>query len=457
MSIEPNQLQTHDAQVSIENNEVAVTTPEDSAVADAPIDQGGSPAPRQSEEPREDKPQPWQDDRRKEIFARAREKRLTEVTDYNDDPNGAALNYGAESDKNELGDLERQALDQQQRHLNSTYGQEPAQQQAQQPTPAAKKPLNGLAPELLNTPIPIKIDGQISEVPLEELLRSYQIEKATDRRLAQLAEAKSLLANTNREIQRGGQPPAEYGSASEQDFDQNPADAPLAGQHGNTSQPPQDIAKLVEEIQLGSPEVAAQALQRFVTSVAASQERPAPVDPMSEFDALQDRQSIRAVQNFMEANPQIGTNPAIQFEATREIHRGMAEDLINAGYTVEDLSQIAPDTKALSALHKKARIANMPGVRPVDQLLAAGYQAAVGNLRGALMPSQPQQAAQQQKPQNPAVSLANRQERKDRLQNQPAARRLSPGFSSGQAQARSVDQARADAVANMRKLRGQPV
>jgi hypothetical protein len=453
MSTEQNQLQTHNAQIAAENAEADFVTPEDRAVADVSLDQSGGDAPRQPEETGEEKPQHWQDDKRKEIFARAREKRLTEVTDYNDDPNGAALNYGAETDKNELGDLERQALDQQQRHMNGNYGQNAAPQQQQQAP--AKKPLNGLSPDLLAAPIPVKVNGETFEVPLEELVRSYQIEKATNKRLAQLAEAKSLLADT-REIQRGGVPPAEYGSASEQDSGQTYADTPLDGARGDTSQPPQDVAQLVEKIQLGSTEEAAQALQRFVTSVAASQERPAPVDPMSEFDALQDRQSIRAVQSFMEANPQIGTNPAIQYEATREIHRGMAEDLIAAGYTVDDLAQVAPDKDALTALHKKARIANVPGVRSVDKLLAAGYQAAVSNLRGLVAPSQQPKPNAQQQPQNPAANLAARQERKDRLQNQPAARRLSPGFSTGQAQTRSVDQSRADAVANMRKLRGQP-
>lgn len=460
MATEQNQLQTHDAaEKAFEAEQAFSPTPEDGAGTDAPVGQTGGDAPRGQDQSGEDKPdssQHWQDDRRKEIFARAREKRLSEVADYSNDPNDPALAYGANTDKSELGDLERQALDQQKRHLEQNYGQQQSGQQpapARQDQPSQRKPLNGLDPQFLDQRLPIKVDGQVLEVSMEDLIRNYQIEQAAQRRLET---ARAVLAQSH-QIPRGpagqtSQPAAGYEGPSEQDGGQY-ADQSNDDGNGNTSQPPLDMAQLVEKIQLGSPEEAAAALQSFVQSSAP---RQAAADPLSEFDALQDKQSTQAVMSFVDANPQIGLNPAIQHDAIRHIHVGMAEDLKAAGFSDEELYLHCPTPQALSAFHKRARIANVKGIRPVDQLVASGFKAAVDNLRGAIggVPGSVQPQVQQKQPQNPAASLADRQERKNRLQNQPAARRLSPGFSQTEGQARSVEQSRADAFTKMRKARG---
>lgn len=439
METAANQLRTPDLPIE-------PTTSEEGG-NNTPAYQPAPPAPQGQQQDDEQRAEPvqWRDTKREEIFARAKEKRAVETQPFSGDPNDPAALYGANADQGEMGELEQEALRRRQEHFTQIAGQQPQQpQQGQQP---ARKPLNGLDPELLSRPVPIIVDGQQIEVPFEELVRNYQIDQAATKRLEQ---AKQLLAQTQ-EFQRVNQPqpgiPAGYEEPTEQESSTNAQDD-LEDASRYTGRKPANVKDLVEKIQLGTPEEAATALEEFVSS---AMNRSAPVDETTRvLSALEDANAKQAITAFAEQNPQIATNPILQQEATKEIHRNMALDLINAGYTVEQLRKVAPSPEDLTQLHKQARINRVRGVRSVLDLVTAGYHGALTNLRQLVDTTAPRSTP------NQAQSMQQRQQRKESLQPQPVARRLSTG-TPATSPARSQEQSRAAAVARMRQARGQPV
>jgi hypothetical protein len=401
------------------------------------------PAPRSNQDNGEERaePQPWKDDKRNEIFSRAREKRLEETQPFSGDPNDPAALYGSEADQSDLGELEKEALRRRQEHLGQVA------QPGQQPQQGQTKPLNGIDPQFLAQGVPIIVDGQQREVPIEELVRNYQIDQAATKRLEQ---AKALLAQTQ-EFQRYQQPQPGYDNTG---YDEPSGQDDSAGYRDNeqgadyTGRSPVNVKDLVEKIQLGTPDEAAQALEEFVSS--AVNRAPAVDETTRVLTALEDHNAKQAVLSFAEKNPQIATNPTVQAEATRQIHRAMAEDLLRAGYSMDQLRQAAPSPESLTQLHKQARVQGLRGVRQVSELVSAGYQGALQNLRSIVEQTAPQNAQPNQAP-----GMQQRQQRKESLQPQPVARRLSPSMSASQP-AKTQDQSRFTAVQKMRQARGQP-
>lgn len=424
---EQNQLPTPDAP----DYDARTTTHDDGGSAPQSFDPPAPEprAPQESEERAE--PVQWKDEKRGEIFARAREKRAAETTPFSGDPNDPDAVYGSNVNQDDLGELELAALQRRREHLAELGGQQP------------RKPLNGLDPEFLAKPVPVIIDGQQYEVPMEDLVRDFQINRAADKRLEM---AKALLQQSQ-EFQRTRPQPgldAESETSGQDDStdDQDDFDREL----GHTSRRPANVKDLVEKIQLGTPDEAAEALEDFISSAV---NREAPVDETTRVQtALEDINAKQAVVAFAQANPQLANNPVLQQEATKVIHRNMAEDLLRAGYTMDELRQAAPSPQALTQLHKQARIANLKGVRRVSDLIAAGYQGAIQNLRTLVEQTAPSIMPHQ------APSMAQRQQRKEGLQPQPVARRLSPQLNASQAP-RTQDQSRAAAFARIRQSRGQ--
>jgi hypothetical protein len=442
METAANQLRTPDLPVdgpTYEDGNIPSPAPEAPSAAQ-PTQQ-----PRQDEGEDRAEPQQWKDEKRGDIFARAREKRQAETQPFSGDPNDPAALYGTDADQSDMGELEKEALRRRQEHLGQIAQPQPGQHPQQQGQP---KPLNGLDPQFLAQGVPIIVDGQQREVPIEELVRNYQIDQAAQRRLEQ---AKALLAQTQ-EFQRLQQPQpgyqqgAEYGEPSGQDDSANDQDD--LADYGNTSRKGSNVKDLVEKIQLGTPEEAAEALEEFVSSAV---NRPAPVDETTRvLTALEDHNATQTVRSFAERNPQV-QHPVVQAELTRQIHRGMAEDLLRAGYSLDQLQQMAPSKESLTQLHKQARISGLRGIRQVSELMDAGYQGAMNSLRSLVgAPAQGTAAP------NQAQGMQQRMQRKEGLQPQPTARRLSPSMPAA-AQQKTQDQSRFSAVQKMRQARGQPI
>lgn len=381
---------------------------------------------------RADPPQ-WKDDKRSEIFNRARERRLQTTEPFSGDPNDPDALYGSQTDQSDLGELEQEALRRRQEHLQGFTNQ------AGQP----RKSLNGLDPQFLSQTVPIVVDGQQREVSMEDLVRNFQIDQAAQRRLEQ---AKALLQQTQQFQQMQAQPArgAEYDEPTGQD--DSDSDAGDYDDDGYTSRRPANAQELVEKIQLGTPEEATQALEDFISQAV---NREAPVDETTRvLTALEDANSRQAVLQFAQTNPQI-QHPVVQAETTREVQRHMALDLIKAGYTVDQLRELAPSAQHLTNLHKMARVNRMQGVRSVTELMNAGYHGALSNLQQLVGQTAPQQGQYQ------GASMQQRQQRKDSLQSQPVARRLSPSLNAP-SQQRTLEQSRAAAVSRIRQSRGQP-
>jgi hypothetical protein len=428
--------------MEFEQNQLPTSKPVDIPAEQPTFDDGGQnapmptpappPAAQQQEEDPDRESAVWKDDKRAAIFARAKESRAQDAEPFSGDPNDPAARYGTDVDTSDMGDLEIEALRRRQEFL--------AEQGQQQ----APKPLNGMDPALLSQAVRVKVDGEEHEVSIEELTRNYQIGLAADKRLEQ---AKALLQATQ-QFQRNQPQPGQYAEYSEPQEQDDAARHPDdVHDHGHTSRRKTDFKDLVEKIQLGTPDEALEALDTFVSAAVNKQ---APVDETTRvLTALEDHNSTQAVRAFGEKNPQLVNNPALQAEATQHIYRGMAEDLLRAGYTVDQLREVAPDPRSLTQLHKEARISRLKGVRPVSDLLSAGYQGAINNLRSIFDQAAPAVAP------NQAPTLSQRQQRKESLQPQPAARRLSPGLTAP-SQSRSIDQSRQAAVQRMRQSRGQP-
>lgn len=398
----------------------------------------------QGESEQKAEPQQWKDEKRGEIFSRAREKRLAETEPFSGDPNDPDALYGSTTDQSDLGELEREALRRRQEHMG-----EIAQPPEGQPQGQPHKPLNGLAPELLSQRVPVIVDGQQYEVTVEDALREFQINRAADKRLEQ---AKAILQQTQ-QFQRHQQPQPSFDDAG---YNEPSAQDDAAGNtddygddRGDTSRSrTTNVKELVEKIQLGTPDEAAAALEEFVSSAV---NRPAPVDETTRvLTALEDHNAKQAVLAFAEQNPHLASNDTLRSEATKQIYKNMAIDLVRAGYSMEQLHELAPGPQELTQLHKQARISRLRGVRPVSELISAGYQGALEELRSLVTQAAPSAAPHQ------AQTMAQRQQRKESLQPQPAARRLSPGMTAP-SQTRTQDHSRAAAVAKMRQARGQPV
>jgi hypothetical protein len=376
-------------------------------------------------------PQQWKDDKRSEIFERARERRMQETEPFSGDPNDPDALYGSNTDQSDLGELEQEALRRRQEATSQITGQQP------------RKPLNGLDPQFLATRAPVIIDGQQHEITVEEALREYQINRAADKRLEQ---ANALLAQTKQFRQTHATPAANDGNDEPTGQDDSTFDQGYDEDRGHTTRRPGNAKELVEKIQLGTPDEAQQALEDFISQAV---NRDAPVDDTTRvLTALEDANSKQAILQFAQENPQVN-NPVVQMETTREIQRNMALDLMKAGYTIEQLRELAPSEKHLTNLHKQARIQRLNGVRSVPDLMAAGYQGAMNNLRQLVGSPTPQQE------QNPAPSMQQRQQRKEALQQQPVARRLSPSLAAP-SQQRTQEQSRSAAVSRIRQSRGQP-
>lgn len=429
---EQNQLQTLDLPADPPTND-------DGGQAQQSYEPPSQPSSAPSDDESKAEPVQWKDNKRDEIFARAREKRAAETTPFSGDPNDPDAVYGAVANQDEMGELELAALQRRRDHLAELGGQQPGQQ------PPPRKSLNGLDPEFLAKPVPVKIDGQLYEVPMEDLVRDFQINRAADKRLEM---AKALLQQSQ-EFQRTRPQPGQdaENETSGQDDSRDGQDN-FDHELGPTSRRPANVKDLVEKIQLGTPDEAAEALEDFISSAV---NRDTPVDEATRVQiALEDINAKQAVTAFAQANPQIANNPMLQQEATKVIHRNMAEDLLRAGYSMDDLRQLAPSPQHLTQLHKQARIEGVKGVRRVSELIDAGYQGAINNLRMLV-----EQTTASSPPQHRAVSMEQRQQRKEGLQPQPVARRLSPSLNAAQAP-RTQDQSRAAAVARIKQSRGQP-
>jgi len=435
--------------VPVEQNQP--TTPNNPPPADIPadavtIDDGAgeiiapaqaTPAAQQDEAPEKIEMRFAPDDRRAAIYASASAKRKAETQAFSGDMNDPDLLFGVDADTSTMSPLMREAHDKRMENLRNLAGQ-PEQPAQQRPAADVRPPLNGIAPERLAEMVPVIVDGREMLVPVSDTIRSYQTQAAADARLAQ---AKAILDQA-RSYQQQQQPPAQTEFRQEAFSDRSNAHT--------SRQLPENAAELVEKIQMGSPDEAIAALQQLADS--ASRRESGLDDTTRVLSVLEDQKAREAVESFAQANPDLVTDQLFQTVTASFIEQEQLRDLHAAGYTVDQVKNALTRPNGLAELHKYARAQRFTGVRSVDKLLTSAHQQAVQWRGGA--------PAQQQTNRQPGVpahtSPATREQRKEMLQSQPLARRMSPQAASAQPQPRSQEASRQAGFDQIRAARGLP-
>lgn len=441
MANEHNQLPTPDMEPSS-------PTIEDGSSYEAQNDTPPAAAPQAEAPPAEQQaPQKYHDEKRAALHARAREARAATTTEFSGDPNDPNARYG-NADQSDLGDLERQAAERfrqnQQQEVQNVTGQQP-QNAAPPATSYNDAPdLDSLDPDSLNKRYKIKVDGQVKDVSLEQLLRNAQKYDAADNKFA----TAQRLVELAKETMRQAATPAPAASPDQRGG--NPFDGP---DDGNTSQQQSQInaEELANKIQIGSPAEVIEALGQLVQHMQAPQQSP-NMDPEQILTTLEDHNASQELNAFAAKNREVA-HPAMQSLMAEHIHTIMATDLLNAGVPREWLQQNVRNANDLTRIHKMARINRAPGVRSTGQVLDLALQAAKQQAASWLGQRPAQQPAS--RPQNqPAPTMQQRQDRKAALTQQPAQRRA---VAPQPSQQRSEQQTRHSAFADMRRSRGQSV
>jgi len=398
------------------------------------------------------KPEDWKDEKRNAIFARNKKSRAEQMQDFSGDPNDPDARYG-KVDQSDLGDLEREALERRKQYQREQFGQQdeppqqPQQPQQQTAAPASANPaldLNSLPPELRNMEFNLRIDGRNEPITLDSLLRDAQISRATSKRYDLV---KQMLAQVQ-EMHRLAQPAAGAPEArGQQPRGDNPFDGPDGGDTSHQQNRP-DVKALVEKIQLGSVDEAAEALTTFLENSQRSQ--PQVDDTTRVLSVLEDRNAEEAIVKFAEKHPEIA-DPDLQSLMTRNLILIQGNDLENAGYDQEWLRQNIRSVDELKQFHKMLRARRVPGIRSTGECLEIALNAAKQKASAwAGTPAAPAPAPRQQG--TPPSGMAARLERKAALPAQPAQRRAAPPPAN---QNKTVEQSRSRAVAEMQKRRGQ--
>ena len=384
-----------------------------------------------------------QDDRRAAIYANASAKRKAEMQAFSGDMNDPDLLFGVDADTSTMSPLMREAHDKRMENLRNPAGQPGEQEQPAQQRPATdvRPPLNGIDPAKLQEMVPVIVDGREMLVPVSDTIRSYQTQAAADARLAQ---AKAILEQARNIQQQAAQPPQQ--TEFRQEAHSERSNAPTSRQL------PDNAAELAEKIQMGSPEEVIAALQQLTDS--ASRRESGLDDTTRVLSVLEDQKARETVDMFAQANPELTTDPLFQTITASFIEQEQLRDLHAAGYTVDQVKTALAKPNGLAELHRYARAQRFPGVRGVDKLLTAAHQQAVQWRTGA--PAQQQTTRQIAAPAH--TSPATREQRKEMLQSQPLARRMSPQATAAQQQPRSQEasrQAGFDQIRAARKLPAQ--
>lgn len=395
-------------------------------------------------------PQQWKDEAREAIARKAKETRSAKYKPYGGDPNETNVNYG---EQEELSDLERQALDQQRRHqqgeTEAATGQRQPQQR-QQPSAEDEAPVPGieeLDPIYAKQKVKIKIDGRETFITVEEAMRHVQMHGAADKRF----ETARRMVQQAHELIEHVAPEARSPQGQQPQRRDNPFD-----QQGDTSpaMSDEDRAALIEKIQLGSPQEALEAFDKM--AAAMSQKTQPQEDAYRVLSVLEDRNSIEALNAFAAKHPEVA-DPDLQILVSRNMGQVMATDLLNAGYSEDWLRANVHGPEQLKDLHRRARIDRLPGVRSTSEVLEIAFaktrEKATSWTGTQARPSTPGQQTQQRTTGAPARPMPNRADRKAALPAQPpqrgASRQPLP------TQQVTIEQSRSDAVARMRKARGQ--
>lgn len=213
-----------------------------------------------------------------------------------------------------------------------------------------------------------------------------------------------------------------------------------------------DATKLIEDIQIGDPKELAPRLVEFIEK--KSKKTSASVVEASQGDQLisRDRESTAAaLKGFMDDHAELAGKKSVASAVAAALIDEYREDLIGAmvkeGTDPDEAEEIVLNAAPheVATAHQRRRVHGDPNVRQIDKtVIERAYNRVVAEFGGTPKPSptpQPRQEFQQQ-----------RQQRKESLPPQPRSASVRPGAAP---QPAAQPLSRSDAVAQIRKMRGQ--
>lgn len=295
-------------------------------------------------------------------------------------------------------------------------------------------------PTIVGDPMPapqkrvLKIRGQDVEMTEDQILAAAQKVTAADSYLQEakdlLAEAKSIKAGrTGRDHQH----PDGQSSAQDdgQDIDQ-PDDRVRHNVPG--------LKDVIEKIQFGDPEEAAEQLGKFIKDAAKNEANEGHIERLFNNDLAK---SQKALKDFTDANPDLAKDKKAALAIEAEMYDLYKEDIVKLGI---DEAQIPTDPKTLANWHRFYKI-NGHAVRNTPDLLAKAkenFEAWRGTSKSTPQPAPRKEA--------PRVQVnVDRTERRLAIPTQPT-RAVAPRRDTQAAPQKTPG---SDVVAEMRRARGQ--
>lgn len=381
----------------------------------------------------------WQDDKRAQLGAKAREIRAAETLPFDGDLTNPSNRFGAEVDTSQVDKALRAPpkRDEQGRFAaadddNIEYNDAPSEQQYQD--------------DITNREVEVNVYGQRRNVKVADLIAKAQMYEAGD---TKLQEARAIVENLKqlsmlRQHQRSQSMQPDTSGAFQQQGQPVP-------QQGPNQSPAVDYDALAEKLQLGSAKEAGEALKALVEKAKA--EAMGNYQPQSQPDIAtavrathDDIATQTALRDFASANPDIVSDPVAQQVTATYAHMSMLHDLRQLGFSDQDLASAIRTDAHLVAAHKAARMHGL--ARPTASILndaTALTRQRFGS--SSHQQPQPQQLAQ------PAPTV-DRSERKRNIMTQPAVRRA-PGMNDQPEAPKTVEQSRQDRFQRMKQGRGQ--
>jgi len=207
------------------------------------------------------------------------------------------------------------------------------------------------APEPEPETFTLKVNGVETQVSREELIANAQMNLAADQKLDKAKELYAAVKN--------GALPAEVTPDAPQA--EQPAQESVEAQEGDETNQPVDFVALAEQLQLGSPEEAAEALKQTLETLH-------PGNAMSisdsnvrelveaEINARAERQeSDTALRDFAQSNKDLTADPHLRQVTLDNIYTEMVKDMLAAGHSKDDIGNMIDGPETLMKAHSYMR------------------------------------------------------------------------------------------------------
>jgi hypothetical protein len=243
----------------------------------------------------------------------------------------------------------------------------------------------------------VVIDGRSETLTEKQMIERVQKSGAADHRLQQ---ATQLLEEARKATPSGALPPSQPAATPQPRTEPTPA-----------ADDDKSLADLVEKLQLGTPEEALPLLKQALRGQNAPVDTAALATQVRAENLKTEALSV-PTQFFADANNADLTDPTLKGRTAEAYFRGMAQDLVEAGATKDQMATITSYDQ-LALVHATLRLSGLG--RDPREIMKGASDDTRGWLSGLAKAA----------PQPTGLSL-DRQERKNSVQVQPSSRSAPP-------------------------------